>query len=210
MNAMPQEILIMVLPITYIIVVIVFFATQKKRMQVMRAEKKFFRGVISILDSVQKDDDCISQTNMIFKKLTEHYPPLTERYNSSLDILEELITIYKTSAPKEFKRGYRLELSPKIVDRMHVIRNSMKEQQPFSSIPAKEANLLNMLKSAITTDNVELGSNTLNQLADEIEIMEGNLHTQDKKMLTSSIISILGVILTFFFGIIAFLQFLRT
>ncbi|MGB7001901.1 MAG: hypothetical protein WBE22_07815 [Halobacteriota archaeon] len=176
----------------------------------MRAEKKFFRGVISILDSVQKDDDCISQINMIFKKLTEHYLPLTERYNSSLDILEELITIYKTSAPKDFKRRYSLELSPKIMDKLHVIRNSMKEQQPFSSIPAKEANLLNMLKSVITTDNAELGLNTLNQLADEIEIMEGNVQTLNKKMMTSSIISILGVILTLFFGIIAFLQFLRT
>ena len=200
---------IMGFSIAYILVIIVYLFTQKKRMLVMLAEKKFFRGVISILDSVQKDDDCISQINMIFKKLTEQYPPMTERYNSSLDILEELITIYKTSAPKEFKRRYRLELSPKIMDRMHVIRNSMKEQQPFSSISAKEANLLNMLKSAITTDNAELALNTLNQLADGIEIMEGNVHTLNKKMMTSSIISILGVILTLFFGIIAFLQFLR-
>jgi hypothetical protein len=84
----------------------------------------------------------------------------------------------------------------------------MKHLQPFSSISSKEGNLLNMLKHAIDTQNSDLAKSTLNQLADDIEVLEGNLRKQFKKTNYSFAISAMGVILTIFFGVVAFIQFI--
>ena len=161
----------------YLILSFVFL----KRLRLKSGRKRFFRGVVSIVNRDPDDKSCILQINMIFKKLTEQYTPLAERYNSSLDILEELITIYDTSGPKQLAlESFGLKLSSDVSNRLLLIRNSMKEQQPFSSIPPKEANLLTMIKTAMTENNEELGLNTLNQLADEIEIMEGKSKSTKK------------------------------
>lgn len=76
----------------------------------------------------------------------------------------------------------------------------MKSHQPFSSVSSKHGNLLNMIKHAFDTDNKDLGRNNLIQLANDIEVLESTIETQDKRNQVSMIISIVGVILTVVFG----------
>lgn len=52
--------------------------------------------------------------------------------------------------------------------------------------------------------------NSLNQLGDEIEVLERNLKSQEQKTQIAFAISVIGVILTLFFGVVSFVQFFRT
>ena len=76
----------------------------------------------------------------------------------------------------------------------------MKLHQPFSSVSSKHGNLLNMIKHAFDTNNKDLGSNNLTQLANDIEVLESIIENQDKRNQVSMTISLVGVILTVVFG----------
>jgi hypothetical protein len=122
-------------------------------------------------------------------------------------MMEDLIYSIDTSDQKQFKEIFGIEHPVQIRSRIVNTLNLMKNSQPFSSLSSKEGNLLNMLKHAIDTQNPDLAKSALNQLADEIEVLEGRLRTESKRTQLSFTISTVGVILTVFFGIVAFSQF---
>lgn len=171
--------------------------------------KRFYQGVLSVLENNQENNECIPQINMIYKKLSETFNVLSKNYRSAPDFLEDFLCRYDTQGIKRFKDIYKIEVSKDIRNRLVNILGTMQDQQPFSSLSSKEGNLLNMLRHAIDINNKDLGINTLHQLAVEVEILEGNIRTQSRRTQLSFVISALGVILTFFFGIVAFMQFLK-
>ena len=184
-----------------------FILLVRKHRKSRFARRRFFRGVVSVFENCQDDRECVPQIQMLYKRLSERYSGLSEYFRSTPEMMEDLICSMDTSDEEQFKSVYRINPPREIRSRMVNTLNLMKSLQPFSSLSSKEANLLNMLQHAIDTSNFDLARSNLSQLADEIEILEGSLRTQSRRNRISFTISTIGVILTIFFGLVAFLQF---
>lgn len=184
-----------------------FLIFWRKRITYKSARKRFYRGVTSVFENCADDSECVPQIQMLYKRLSERYSSLSENLRSAPEMVEDLICSIDTSEQKQFKEIFGIEPPVQIRSRIVNTLNLMKNLQPFSSLSSKEGNLLNMLKHAIDTQNPDLAKSTLSQLADEIEVLEGSLRTQSKRTQLSFAISTVGVILTVFFGIVAFIQF---
>lgn len=83
------------------------------------------------------------------------------------------------------------------------VYNTIDQEQPFSTLPDKEASILNNLKEAIQSYNIEIGNNLLEQLATEIKAKEKNYHEEKNKTTIATIVSIVGVIFTIIFGFLS-------
>ena len=173
------------------------------------ARKRFARGIKSILENCEKDTDSVSQVLMLYKRLAEKYGDLNNYFRSATEMLEDLVVQVDTTNEKDFKELYNLEIPSELRQRMLNQINLLKAYQPYSSISSKQGNLLNMLKHSIDNANKDLAINTLSQLGDEMEVLEGNVRRQENRNRISFSISIIGVILTIFFGAISFIQFFK-
>ena len=105
-----------------------------------------------------------------------------------------------------FKEIFDFEVSLEIRDKIILVIDKLKEENPFVSLPPKEGNLLTIIKQSIETNNKDLGISSLNQLSDEIEILDANIRIQEKRNINAYIVSVIGVILTIVFGIITLIQ----
>lgn len=180
----------------------------QKRKKERRGQKYFFKGVISILEACPEDDECVPQINLLYKRLSEHYSFITNAYRSSVELLEELIVNLDTLEEKLFDQRYGIPAPKEHRQRIVNVHGLMKTKNPYSSLSSKEANLLMVMSGAIENHNEELGKNTVSQVADEFEILESNIRKQSKKNTVSFLVSIVSVILTIFFGLVSFIQFL--
>ncbi len=195
-----------------VIVILMFyiplFLITKKKFQTKFARRRFCKGIISILSNCQVNEKCVDQVLMLHKRLAEKYSNLNEHFRSSSEILEDLIVTIDTTDSRVFKENFKIEPPVELRERIIEIYNMIKKIQPFSSISSKQGNLLNMLKHSIDIKNEGLALNSLKQLGDEIEVLEGNIIKQTSRNKVSFSISIIGVILTLFFGTVTFLQFI--
>ena len=185
-----------------------FIIFWRKYLKLRLAKMKFYRGVISVIENSADNFDSIPQIQMLYRRLSEKYNSLSEEFRSASEMIEDIICSVDTVSPKRFKEIFKMDIPIKKRSRFVDILKIMKSQQPFSTLSSKVSNLLNMLNQAIDTENYDLAKNILIQIADEFEILEGNRRTQFKKTRLSFVISVMGVILTIFFGSIAFIQFL--
>jgi len=138
--------------------------------------------------------------NLIFKKLSELFASSTSELRGFADLLEDFIYFYDARGPKYLKSNYYIEAEKSLRDQAYSLLEYVKKENPFSSLPPKEANFLRTLFQAIESGNKELALNTVNQLSQEIEILDSSVRNGEKRTRVSYIISIVGVILTIVFG----------
>jgi len=171
------------------------------------ARRQFFHAVIAILQRVSDDQAVVEQIHIVFKKLAERFPYVSQTYKGATDFTEDLL--YRSEAYREgaFKSAYGFELDNSQKDRIVRAIAIMKVSQPFSSISSKYGNLLNMIKHAFDTNNHDLGVNNLRQLADDIEVLESTIEVQARRNQVSIVVSIVGVILTIIFGALSIAPF---
>ena len=149
--------------------------------------------------------DILEQLNLNYEKLCQSYP--NSSYSSILDLLQTLIYYYDTRSDKIFKNIFEVEKNKDIRRFMVDICTYIKDVNPFISIPKKEADLLQSIKNALINNNESLGSNALIHLSQEIENKEKLFITQSKQNQRANVISIVGIILTIFFGFFSFFKF---
>jgi hypothetical protein len=196
-------ILALIVIIFYIPLAIMVFKVSQKR----ASRKLFFSGVFSVLTRVEDNTAALDQILIIYKKLAERFTYLGSSYKSATNFMEDLLCRLETFRESRFKEVYGIVFTNDYKSRVVDIIYKMKELQPFSSLSSKYGNLLNMIKHAIDTSNVDLGTSNLGQLADDIEVMESTIDSQAKKNRVSLVISAVGVILTLIFGAITLVQF---
>jgi len=97
-----------------------------------------------------------------------------------------------------------------IRNQLHNIVEIMRSENPFYDLSHKDADLLKSIDSTLKSNNNDLGRTILRQLASEIAIKDSNLKIQEKRNKVSTIVSIVGVILTLFFGVISVVLFFST
>ncbi len=135
--------------------------------KIKKARKLFYSGVISVLDESENDYDCYPDIALLYERLAKEYPSLKEKYYSATELLGDMIVHINTLGTNEFKLRFDMYNPKQKLSRLVSIRNILLTVQPFSSLPAKQADLVKTLKQAIETDNEELATNALNQLVNE-------------------------------------------
>ena len=173
------------------------------------AQRRFCRGIISIYEATDQIDEVVPQIQILHKRLAERYGNLGEYFRSATEMLEDLLILMDVTEESSFKGMIGVDPPKDKRDKLIASLKLIKELQPYSSLSSKQGNMLNMLRHSIDTDNKDLAKNTIKQLSDEIEVMEGSMRRQEMKNRISISISIIGVILTVFFGAVSFIQFLK-
>lgn len=157
--------------------------------------KKWFyiNKFVNIAEHIQDKELPIKKSyerfNLNYEKFCQEVN--TVGYTSVLDLLESLI--YYSNSHKTVNsetEGFINELY-----------EFVKTDNPFISSPIKEASLMKTLNEAIENKDTSLGIATLMQLSNEIAAKEKLLIKRNKDNQRSTIISIVGIILTIFFGI---------
>jgi hypothetical protein len=177
-----------------------------KRLQIREIEKQFFRAVISVLENSQDESDNIEQLEIHFKKLRERYPTLSRDPKTTIDFLEDMLYYIDTLGEKRFSTRFGLGVTSETRKRITKIINVMKSREPFGSLSREDANLLNDMKRAVETGNIDLGTTTLRQLTEEIQIKESNVRIQEKRNTTATLVAIIGAILAFVFGVLSLIR----
>ena len=108
----------------------------------------------------------IEQLSLNFNKLTEVFGRTNEK--TVLDILETLVYHYDTFTDDRFESLFNVKKDMNIREYIYKLSKYIKEKEPFASIPAKEANLLNNINDALLKNNIDLGTVSLAQLSKEL------------------------------------------
>lgn len=77
--------------------------------------------------------------------------------------------------------------------------------EPFSNLPETQATLLKNIKDAMLKGNIDLGKVALKQLTEELIDSERQLEKQERINKITVILSIVGMLLTIYFGIASLL-----
>lgn len=176
--------------------------------------RRFIRRFHNVISSIVADEEQFSfnivldRLNLNYKILCQAYPNI--HYARLLDLLETIIYYYDSYPDFLFEVKFFCKKNPEILEFMIIISNYIKKQDPFVSIPRKEANLLRSINEALDNNNVQLGQNAVMQLSQEIDTKEKKIHKMEKENQRANIISIVGLILTIFFGLFSIIPFFST
>jgi hypothetical protein len=50
--------------------------------------KRFFRGIISVLQNSEDDQECVRQLQMLYRRIAERYPNIRERLRSVPEMMD--------------------------------------------------------------------------------------------------------------------------
>ena len=195
-----------------IIMILYFFAFYNiilKRDSQRRFLQRFHNAVFNIHYRQRKSGSSnasptywLEQLNLNYEKLCQSMP--NNNYSSILDLLETIIYYYDSYPDRLFKEIFKQQKDRELRDFMAELCLHIKSQNPFISVPRKEADLMQSILDALNNNNKSLGVNSLKQLSQEIASKEKIIVKKDKENQRANIVSIVGIILTIFFGLLSF------
>lgn len=194
-----------------------FYTIILKRDLQRRFLRRFHNAVCNIYEEVthtaQVDEDPDSAHTYWFEQLNLNYEKLCQsnpsnNYTSILDLLETIIYYYDSYPDIAFKNVFRQDKKPQIRNFTVDMCLYIKSRNPFISIPRKEADLMQTILDALDSNNKSLGINSLRQLSQEVANKEKLIIKKDKENQRANVVSIVGVILTVFFGILSLIPIL--
>lgn len=209
---MDKSILNYVIVAVYLTVLPLYFWLLFKirgRTRLRRSERRFYQGVMSVIDNSHSVADYTSQIGILYRRLSETQPYLARSFRSPIELLEELIVKIDTLTDSEFKAFYKIDKPKPYRARLIGCLNELKCGNPFSLISSKEANLLQTVIGALQSGNKELGERSVMQLSEELEGLESKLKIEGKKNTTSFIVTVVSAILTVFFGVLSLVPLLQ-
>lgn len=209
---MDKSILNYVIVATYLTVLPLYFWLLFKirgRTRLRQSERRFYQGVMSVIDNSQSVADHTGQIGVLYRRLSETQPYLARSFRSPIELLEELIVKIDTLTDSEFKTFYKIDKPTSYRAKLIECLNELKRANPFSLISSKEANLLQTVLGALQSGNKELGERSVMQLSEELEGLESKLRIEGKKNTTSFIVTVVSAILTVFFGVLSLVPLLQ-
>lgn len=169
----------------------------------------FHNAILSIYDrnkiSESMDnyiiDDLIEQIKLNYNKIFQNEKESDK--TMLLDMLEQIIFYYDAYTNKNFEKLFAVNKNFDIRNFVLLISQAIKENDPFSALPTKEATLLKNIDTAIVISNIELGKTAIEQLSAEILNKEAVIKKQEYNNRIATVLSVIGMILTVFFGILS-------
>ncbi len=162
---------------------------------------KTHSAIVSVYKNCKDINTSIPQLEVNYKKIMQKTG--NNKDTSLIDTLESILYYYDTYTDRNFKGFFKHEKDSSIRAFIYEIYSTIKSDNIFASVPAKEAQLLKSLSTAIDHNNIDLGQSALNQLSDEIVNKEMIIKKKEKENRLAMTVSIVGVLLTFFFGILS-------
>ena len=117
--------------------------------------------------------------------------------------LKHIISCYHVLDDKQFKIECGGEKSDGVQRFALDIYDYIEKKSPFISLPVTEAALLTKIKTSLENGSKDLGLDSVQLLAKEIEADENERINQARENSRNKLISILGIIFTTFFGILS-------
>lgn len=193
--------------------VFAFYTIILKRDIQRRFLRTFHNAVCSIYTEANNASNNQPSLDYLFEQLNLNYEKLCQtnpnnNYSSILDLLETIIYYYDSYSNTIFKNIFRQEKEPAVRNFIMEICLYIKNINPFISVPRKEADLMQSITDALENNNKSLGQNSLKQLSQEILTKEKSLIKKDKENQRANIVSIVGIVLTIFFGLLSMLPIL--
>lgn len=168
--------------------------------------RHFYRSLKNVFERETDNSRAIDQISIIYRKVSENSTEFSKKYKTPIDICEDLLSRATGYTSFMFKFHYSLSFTPEEINRLADIVKSIEKEMPFISLSPKYGNQLEMLKLAYTSNDTELGSNGLKQLAKDIKFLESTIENQERKNRTATWVSVIGVILTIVFGAVSIFQ----
>jgi hypothetical protein len=165
------------------------------------AHQKFFTALDNVVQQPATTAEQIRQVNLHFKKLAEHNRYVAGEVRGPEELIEQFVHILDTGNEEYLKRLH-LNVTPNVRLKALALLDEMRKENPFSSLPSKEANALSALDQAVAAKNVALSKQLVRQIAQEMEKTHNTLKAQEWRNRISYAVSAIGVILTTFFGIL--------
>lgn len=185
-----------------------FYYVILKQGEQKRFLRIFHNAICSIYAGVNNNStvgstlaDWFEQLNLNYEKLCHEKP--NSNYTSILDLLETIIYYYDSYPNVSFKETFHQEKDPDVRNFIMEICQYIRNINPFISIPKKEADLMQSVTDALENNNKSLGLNSLRQLSQEIMAKEKIIVKQEKGNQRAIIVSIIGIVLTIFFGFLS-------
>ena len=185
-----------------------FYFVILKRGEQKRFLRTFHNAICSIYAGVNNNSlvgltlaGWFEQLNLNYEKLCQEKP--NSNYTSILDLLETIIYYYDSYADAFFKETFQQEKDPAVRNFIMEICQYIRNINPFISSPKKEADLMQSVTDALESNNKSLGLNSLRQLSQEIVAKEKIIVKQEKDNQRAIIVSIVGIVLTIFFGFLS-------
>lgn len=192
--------------VMYILMVWLFFYKEslKRKKTIL-----FHNAILSVYSRAKSsDNNVIYNFKDILEQLTLNYNKIFQNEKESnktmmLDMLEQIIFYYDAYTNENFERRLRIKKNIEIRDFIFNISQCIKESDPFSALPAKDAALLKNIDDALSNSNIQLGKTAIEQLTTEIVNKESIIKKQERNNQIATILSIVGLVLTIFFGILS-------
>ena len=195
---------IIIFLILAVIVLIYFYAFVYLVLRMRSSNERIVKMHNAIISVYQNCDDIsagILQLEVNYKQIIQK--TRDNKDTSLIDTLESIIYYYDTFSDNNFNSFFKHEKDSNIRSFIYEVYCTIKRDNTFASVPAKEAQLLKTLSTAIDNNNIDLGQNTLKQLSDEIINKEMIIRKKEKENRLAIIVSIVGILLTLFFGILS-------
>lgn len=175
-------------------------------------KKKMFKSVHNILQSYYKQkeyDKCINEIKIAYKHIINGSDELKRYYGDIRIILEKYLVEFNSGNYKKY--GLIIEDDNKIQFKGYILDLLEYYNKIFPMTILEGANnvLIEQLieyRDDKTTDKYD---KTVEKVAVEIKELKDTVYEKDKNKKRQDIIGIVGIILSVFFGIISFIQFLN-
>lgn len=204
----------LLMPISFVLLIILlgiylylFIKISFKKNDRRKMIRKMFTALQNIHVEASKNNydikNAYEQLLLNFEKISEIYP---NYFGSVLEIIEETISVFDRNTESSFERFFNCKKDDELREFIIDIRNYIKEINPFITLNPKEAELLNGIHIALLNGNSQLGKQNIAQLSREIELKNKMYSRKEKETKVASIVSIVGLIMTVFFGILSFIN----
>lgn len=181
-----------------------FLISLKKRHTRISFLRKFHNAILTTYNTKIDLPDKFAVLSIDYHKLTQN---TNGPYKSVLDLLQTIMHHYDTCSDFSFRLKFHTVRDRGVYNYILDLCFYISHINPFISVPEKEAQMLTSLKEALETGNKSLGINSLNQLTVEIENKEKIIDKKDRDNRNSLLVSIVGIILTIFFGLTSISKF---
>lgn len=226
MNKMYNDITGSMMAFLLIIIILIYFISfyhiTLNRFHVKRFLRRFYNAICNVYEQMKndlkkKEDDLASnyhtdvdleyyveQLNLNYEKLCQQMQ--NNKYDNIIDLLEAIICCYDSYQDEHFENVFRYKKDERIRKFIIDMCFLIKKENPFISIPKKDADLMQTLLNALKDADISLAENSIKQLSQEIEIMEKTIVKKDKENQRATVVSIVGIVLTIFFGLLSVLK----
>lgn len=180
---------------TYVILIIVVFLLST---DVDYKRKTVYLAIINIYDKKISIEKSIEQLYISFNYINNRNNNLKlEKY------LENYIALYDTMSEEKFERVLKNAKNNDIREFIIELLNYLHNKNPFYQLNETEASILTNIKNFAKEKNSDHIKHQIKELAKELRKKDEIISKANKANRISFIVSIIGVVLTIFFGILS-------